>query len=199
MKHTVVMAFGRMNPPTAGHSKLIDKVHEVAKKHDADHEVILSHSRDKRKNPLTPERKLKHAKRMFPGTNISLSSKEAPTFLHHAKRLSDAGYKHLVMIAGSDRAKDYEQTLKQYNGKLDSHNFTSIKVVSAGHRDPDAEGVEGLSASKMRSFAAKNDFENFVSGLPSHMPRSHSRALYNDVRKGLKESVLEKLFSILRG
>lgn len=187
----VVFAFGRMNPPTTGHAKLVDKVHELAKKHNAHHEIVISHSNDPKKNPLSAETKLKHAKRFFPNTNISTSSKEHPSFIAHAKRLSDAGHKHLIMVAGSDRAKDYKDTLDKYNGK--EYHFKKIDVVSSGHRDPDSEGVEGMSASKMREHAKSKNFSEFRKGVPSHVSHEHAKELYNDVRKG---SQLKEYFSI---
>lgn len=186
----VVMVFGRMNPPTTGHKVLVDKVHELAKKHNAHHEVILSHSQDAEKNPLSQEAKIAHAKKYFPGTNITGSSKESPNFISHAKRLSNAGHKHLIMVAGEDRVKEYKDTLKRYNGK--EFNFDKIQVVSAGARDPDAEGVEGMSASKMRSHAKRKNFTAFRKGVPKHVSTKDAKALYGDVRRGmgLKESLM---------
>jgi hypothetical protein len=179
----VVMAFGRMNPPTTGHAVLVDKVHELAKKHGAHHEVILSHSQDSDKNPLSQEDKIKHAKRYFPNTNITGSTKENPNFISQAKRLNAAGHKHLIMVAGSDRVKEYKDTLNRYNGK--EFNFNKIDVVSAGHRDPDAEGISGMSASKMREHAKNKNFKEFRGGIPSHVSDSHAKELYHDVRKGM--------------
>ena len=159
-KKPVVMAFGRMNPPTTGHEKLVNRVHQLAKDYGADHRVIISHSTDTKKNPLNPQTKLKHARRFFPNTNIETSSKETPTFLQHAAMLHQQGYDHLIMVAGSDRVPEYEQKLKQYNGtaKGSLFNFKKIEVKSAGQRDPDAEGAEGMSASKMREHAQNNNF-----------------------------------------
>jgi len=179
----VVMAFGRMNPPTTGHAVLVNKVHELAKKHNAHHEVILSHSQDKKKNPLSQEQKVKHAKRYFPNTNITGSSKEHPNFLAHAQRLSQAGHDHLIMVAGQDRVKEFHDTLHKYNGK-DFH-FKKIDVVSAGERDPDAEGAEGMSASKMREHAKNNNFDEFRKGVPDHISNQHAKELFHDVRKGM--------------
>ena len=177
----VVMAFGRMNPPTTGHAKLVDKVHELAKEHNAHHEVIVSHSQDKEKNPLSQEQKIKHAKRFFPHTNIVGSSKEHPSFIAHAKRLNQAGHQHLIMVAGSDRVPEYQRVLNKYNGK--EFHCKKISVVSAGHRDPDAEGTEGMSASKMRHHATSGNYSEFRKGIPSHVPEHHAKELYHDVRK----------------
>ena len=184
---TVVMAFGRMNPPTVGHQKLVNKVRELADRHNAHHEVIVSHSQDAQKNPLSQEQKLKHAKRYFPGTNIVGSSKEHPNFLAHAQRLHQAGNEHLVMVAGQDRVKEFHDTLKRYNGTHPGalFNFKKISVVSAGARDPDAEGVEGMSASKMREHAKNNNFDEFRKGVPGHVSDEHAKELFHDTRKGM--------------
>ena len=187
-----VMAFGRMNPPTTGHGKLVDKVKEVAKKVGGSHHVILSHSQDKEKNPLSAEDKIKHAKRFFPNTNLSVSDKEHPTFLQHAAKLHKQGVTHLHMVAGSDRVPEYKKKLAQYNGTHEGalYNFKKITVHSAGERDPDAEGTEGMSASKMRGHAEKGNFKEFKKGIPSHVEPHHAKELYHDVRKhmGIKES-----------
>jgi hypothetical protein len=188
-----VLAFGRMNPPTTGHGKLVDKVKDVAKENNASHHVVLSHSQDKAKNPLSAEAKLKHAKRFFPNTNLSVSNKEHPTFLHHAAKLHKQGVTHLHMIAGSDRVDEYKKKLSQYNGthKDALYNFKKITVHSAGQRDPDAEGTEGMSASKMRGHASGGNFKEFKKGVPKHVPEHHAKELYNDVRHhmGVKEDL----------
>ena len=187
-----VLAFGRMNPPTTGHMKLVNKVKEIAEKVGGSHHVVLSHSQDSKKNPLSPSDKLKHAKRFFPDTNLSVSDKEHPNFLKQAQKLHKQGVTHLHMVAGSDRTKEYEKTLHKYNGTHEGalFNFKKVKVHSAGQRDPDAEGVTGMSASKMRDHAKNGNFENFLKGVPSHVSQAHAHELYKDVRKHmeLKES-----------
>jgi predicted kinase len=180
-----VMAFGRMNPPTSGHEKLVNKVKEIADKHSAPHHIVLSHSQDATKNPLSAKQKVKHASRAFPGTNIEAASKEMPTFFHHAKRLYDAGRRHLIMVAGSDRVKEYHDLLHKYNGKKGHFNFDKIEVKSAGERDPDAEGTSGMSATKMREHARNGNFTEFRKGLPSQMKDHHALELYHDTRKGM--------------
>lgn len=188
-----VMAFGRMNPPTTGHAALVDKMHEVAKQHKASHVLVASHTQDKKKNPLSGEEKVKHLKRYFPDTHIELASKEHPTFLQHAAKLHKQGVTHLHMIAGSDRVKEYHEKLHQYNGTGEGklYNFKHITVHSAGHRDPDAEGTEGMSASKMREHAASNNYKEFKKGIPKHVSGEHAKELFHDTRKGmqLKEDV----------
>ena len=183
----VVMAFGRMNPPTTGHEKLVNHVQQIANDYKAPHHIIISHSSDAKKNPLDVRSKLKHARRFFPGANIENSSKEMPTFLQHAARLHAMGHDHLIMVAGSDRIPEYEKKLQQYNGthKGALYNFKKIEVKSAGHRDPDAEGAEGMSASKMREHAKNNSFGEFRQGIPSHVPERHAKELFRDVRSGM--------------
>lgn len=197
----VVMAFGRMNPPTTGHEKLVDRVKQIAKDYKAPHHIIISHSNDAKKNPLDVKSKLKHAKRFFPDTNIETSSKEQPTFLQHAARLHQMGHDHLIMVAGSDRVNEYAEKLKQYNGTAQGSlfNFKKIEVKSAGQRDPDAEGAEGMSASKMRDHAKSGDFNSFRQGVPSHVPEKHARELFRDVRKGMgiNEEVNRGLFKAI--
>lgn len=187
-KHAV-LAFGRMNPPTTGHAKLVDKVHAVAKEHKASHHVVLSHSQDAKKNPLSQEDKVKHAKRFFPGTNVTSASKDAPTIFHHAAKLHKAGVKHLHVVGGADRVKEFHDTLHKYNGHFDKHgngyHFKSITVHSAGARDPKAKGTEGMSASKMREHAHSGNFKEFKKGVPSHVKPEHAKELYHDVRKGM--------------
>jgi hypothetical protein len=187
-KHAV-LAFGRMNPPTVGHAKLVDKVKDIANEVGGTHHVVISHSQDAKKNPLSAQDKVKHAKRFFPDTNISTSDKEHPNFLSQASKLHKAGVTHLHMVAGSDRTGEYHKILNQYNGVKGVHghfNFKDIKVHSAGERDPDAEGVSGMSASKMRGHAEKGNFKEFKKGIPSHVQPEHAKELYNDVRKGMQ-------------
>lgn len=188
-----VFAFGRMNPPTIGHAALVDKVKDVAAANNADHSIVLSHSHDSKKNPLTPEQKLKHARRFFPGAKIDVATREEPTFIHHLRKLHKQGVTHLTMVAGSDRTEEYKKLLDKYNGPGKEFNFKKINVVSAGQRDPDAEGVSGMSASKMRSHAAERNFSEFKKGIPSHVHPEHAKELYNDVRKGMTSNIKEDM------
>jgi predicted kinase len=184
----VVMAFGRMNPPTTGHLKLIDKVKSTATRLGAKHTVIVSHSQDAKKNPLSGDQKVKHLQRYSPGTHFDTSSKESPTIMHHAAKLHAAGHDHLHVIAGSDRVKEMHDLLHKYNGVEGKHgyyNFKKITVHSAGHRDPDAEGAEGMSGTKMRDHAKNNDFSSFRQGVPSHVSDKHAKEIMHDVRKGM--------------
>ena len=183
-----VLAYGRMNPPTVGHQQVVDKVHEVAAKHSAEHRLVLSHSQDSKKNPLPIDKKVEHAKNAFPGTNIVAASKESPTIMHHAAEMHKSGVKHLHVVAGSDRIPEYKKLLNAYNGKEGKHghyNFKSITLHSAGERDPDSEGVSGVSGTKMREFASSGDKKSFHSNLPTKMKPEHKEALYKDLRKSM--------------
>lgn len=178
----VVLTYGRMNPPTIGHEKLINKVKQHAKEHNADHLIVASHSQDAKKNPLTADQKLHHLHRAFPGTNIQVSNKEHPSFIHQLKKLSGK-YDHVHLVVGSDRVPEFEKVANKYNGK--EYHFKKIHVVSAGHRDPDAEGTEGMSASKMREHVKNNDYNSFKKGIPSKMSDSHSKRMFHDIRSGM--------------
>ena len=184
-----VMTYGRMNPPTSGHMKVIDKVHDVAAKHAAGHSVITSHSQDKKKNPLSSEQKMKHLKRFSPQTNFNASSPEHPTILHHAANLHKKGITHLHVVVGSDRKKEIHGLLHKYNNKESKHghyHFKKITVHSAGSRDPDAEGTSGVSGTKQREHAAKGNFAKFRKGVPGHVTDAHAQELMHDVHHGSK-------------
>lgn len=183
-----VLAFGRMNPPTSGHLKLIDRVRHIADQEGASHNVVVSHSQDSKKNPLSGDQKVKHLRRYSPGTRFVSSSSQLPTILHHAARLHAQGHDHLIVVAGSDRVKEMHDLLHKYNGVKGRHghyNFKKIEVRSAGHRDPDAEGTEGMSGTKMRQHARNQDFSSFRQGVPHHVSDEHARDLMQDVRQGM--------------
>jgi len=182
-----VLAFGRMNPPTAGHEEVVKKMHAVAKEHGAEHHLVLSGSHDAKKNPLSPEQKVKHAKNAFPGTNVSAAAK-GETPLHAAAKLHAAGVQHLHVIAGSDRQQSTHDLLHKYNGVKSTHGhykFKSITVHSSGDRDPDAEGTTGVSGTKMRQHASEGNKKEFHKNLPSKMKPEHKDALYHDLRSSM--------------
>lgn len=179
-----VISFGRMNPMTSGHEKLVDAVVATAKKFGGDPLVYLSHSQDKKKNPLSYKDKISFAKKAFGKTITTSKSKN---ILQVAGEL-EGRYKDLIVVVGSDRVSEFDSLLNKYNGK--EYTFDSIKVISAGERDPDAEGVEGMSASKMRKVAAEGDFDAFVSGLPKKLKGS-AKKVFDAVTKGLNESLEE--------
>ena len=174
-----VLTFGRFNPPTVGHSKLVDKIKEVARKSNATPMVFLSHSNDAKKNPLSYDDKVMIAQKAF-GNVVKKSNSK--TLIDVLKNLSGK-YDNIILVVGQDRVKEFENLLNKYNGK--DYKFDSIQVVSAGDRDPDADDVTGISASKMRTFALNNDFENFVKGLPSKL-KSLADDIFDMVRVGMQ-------------
>ena len=186
-KHAV-MTFGRMNPPTTGHLKVIDKVKDVAHNVGGSHHIMVSHSQDTKKNPLSGEQKVKHLKRYSPGTNVESSSKEEPSIFHHAAKLYKKGVTHLHVVVGSDRVKEFRDSVNKYNGISGKHGhykFHKITVHSAGQRDPDAEGSEGMSGTKMREHAKNKNFGEFRKGVPAHVSDTHTKELMHDTRKGM--------------
>jgi hypothetical protein len=191
----MVFTFGRMNPPTAGHSKLIDAVHSHAKNIGADHRVVVSHSQDKNKNPLHAHHKLDYLNHIHPTTKIEQSSKEHPHFLAHLKKIHQEGYKHVTMVVGSDRVEQFKDLIHKYNGPDGEYHFDKIHIKSAGARDPDAEGVEGISGTKMRAHAGNNDLESFKAGLHTDHSHDHAKKLFSAVRKGMGLQEEEKRLS----
>lgn len=184
-----VTSFTRMNPPHDGHMELIKKVHSVAGELKADHSVVVSHSQDSKKNPLSSAQKIKHLRRFSPKTNVTASSTEHPTILHHLAALHKKGVTHLHLVAGSDRHAEMHKLVNSYNGKKSPHghyNFKSINVHSSGERDPDSAGTTGASATKQREHAASGNFKEFRKGVPSHVSDKHAQDLMNDVHKGMQ-------------
>jgi len=184
---TVYFTFGRMNPPTIGHEKLLNTLALKAGKNP--YRVFVSQTQDKKKNPLSYKDKVKVIRKMFPkhARNIMLNAK-VKTAMDAASELYNEGYVNLVMVVGSDRVTEFETLLKKYNGQKGRHgfyNFNKITVISAGERDPDAEGVEGMSASKMRSAASSGDFTQFSQGIPRNVSNADTKSIYNMVRTGM--------------
>jgi nicotinamide mononucleotide adenylyltransferase len=203
----VVTSFGRMNPPThAGHGAVVGKVSELSKEMKAPSVIALSRSQDPEKNPLSPEQKIKHAKRMFPDANIMLADEDAKTVIAHIKKLNQKGHNHLVLVVGSDRVAEMQKLLEKYNGS--EFNFKKIDVVSAGQRDMDSDVEEpdekpakdetpeqkkareekkrrGMSATKMRGHAISGRFGEFKAGMHPDVHDEHAREMYQDVRQGM--------------
>ena len=176
---TVVVTFGRFNPPTVGHQHLVNGVRQLAQKLRADHAIFPSQSQDPKKNPLEFSEKADFLQRLFPQANIIKNSR-VKTVLDAAFVLSKK-FDNFVLVVGSDRVDEFKKLLNQYNG--DEYTFNKIAVVSAGERDPDAEGVAGMSASKLRGFAIKNDFKSFAKGIPGK--QDLAKEIYNAVRGGM--------------
>tara|TARA_Y100000310_G_C20596566_1_gene770828 strand:- start:384 stop:1280 length:897 start_codon:yes stop_codon:yes gene_type:complete len=184
---TAVFSFGRFNPPTIGHEKLIKKVESVASNNDADFYIYPSWSQSTDKDPLPHKVKFGHMKKAFPKyvENI-ISNKKCKSAIHVLTKLYDAGYDKVMMVVGSDRISEFDRLLNKYNGKKAVHGFyefsDGVEIVSAGERDPDAQGVEGMSASKLRKVAVDGDFDSFKTGIPN-MSDSDKKKMYDDLRK----------------
>ena len=192
---TAVFTFGRFNPPTTGHEKLMEAVAKQAKKNSAPYYIFASHSENAKKDPLPYAKKLAYMKKMFPKHARSLVVDKARNVFEIAVTLHNKGHKSIIMVVGSDRVSEFDALLNKYNGTEARHGyygFDNIEVVSAGERDPDAEGVTGMSASKMRAAAVANDFDQFKLGLPSTFKQGMS--LFKDVRKymGVRESFVPR-------
>jgi len=191
---TCVFTFGRFNPPTTGHEKLLDKLKaETGKNPGAPYYVFASHSENVKKDPLPYTKKVAYMKKMFPKHARNIVVDKARNVFEVAVSLYNKGHKSIVMVVGSDRVDEFEKLLNTYNGTDARHGyygFDNIEVVSAGERDPDAEGVTGMSASKMRAAAGADDFDSFKQGLPSTFKNGMS--LFKDVRKhmGIRESFI---------
>lgn len=173
---TAVFAFGRMNPPTAGHKK----IGEVIKAQPGDPFIFITHTQNAKTDPLSFSQKLTFAQKMFP--MIKVGDKAVRTWVQAMQKLEQMGYTDIIYVAGSDRVNQFNELLNKYNGR--DYNFNSIKVVSAGERDPDAQGLEGMSASKMRDLAARGDKRTFINAVPID-PKT-AEEMYNQVRTGLQ-------------
>ena len=185
---TVVFSFGRLNPPTVGHQKLLQKIVQTAKRMSGQPMMFVSYSQDAKKNPLTAKQKIAYIKKMFPKEARELKLQDDSS-LRNAMDIAtklNGNYDNLVMVVGSDRVKDFKTLLNKYNGVESKHGFykyDNIQIVSAGERDPDAEGVAGMSASKMRAAAASGDYESFSLGVPHTF--KDGEKLYKDIRLGM--------------
>ena len=183
---SIVFTFGRFNPPTIGHGKLLDKMNSVR----ADvKRVYLSKSEDSDKNPLKFRQKIALMKRMFPRYANQIVTSNSNQIFEIATELYRQNFTEIFMVVGSDRVREFETTLNKYNNVRARHgyyNFDNINVLSAGERDPDAEGATGMSASKMRAAAKTNNFTKFKQGLPSSFARTKdAEDMFKQVRKGM--------------
>jgi len=191
--------WGRANPPHAGHEQAANVVRDVARRTGGTGDMTLTRSQDAKKNPLTPEQKLKHAKRAFPNVNVNIADEQHPTILHHLSKLHNQGITNLHMVSGSDRIPEYQKLIDKYNGVKGDHgyfNFKKVQFHSAGERDPDAEGTAGVSASSQRLHAQNGNFKGFSTGSSSKMKPQHVKELYNDVRSAQSKLPIKKAKNI---
>lgn len=186
-KKTAVFSFGRMTPPTIGHQKLIDKVISVAKKNKADAYIFTSQSFDNKKNPIPFKDKTKFLQKMAKGAKVSTDT-SVKTIFDAAYALDSMKYDKVILVVGDDRVQEFKKTIGTYVGHKDPSKALNFEfsVESAGRRDPNAKGVEGMSGTKMREAATAGDVETFKSGLSDKLSDADKTKLYNIVRKNLK-------------
>jgi hypothetical protein len=179
---TLTVVFGRFNPPTVGHEKLLKSADKVAA--GGDLKIYPSRTQDPKKNPLDPDMKISFMKKMFPDYEENIiNDDEMKSIFNVLIAASEEGYENVNIVVGSDRQAEFENLAQKYNGDL--YDFDSIRVVSAGVRDADAEGVEGMSASKMRKAVVDDDFESFRKGTPKTLDDGDARSLFDAVRQGM--------------
>lgn len=179
---SISITFGRFNPPTTGHEALLNKVKAASK--GGEYRIYPSRSQDPQKNPLDPGTKIKFMKQAYPDhSNAIQSSEDMRTIFDVLTALDGEGYSSVNLVVGGDRVSEFNSLATKYNGDL--YNFDDIKVSSAGDRDPDAEGVEGMSASKLRKAAMDDDYDTFVSGIPEKLGRKGKQELYNTLRQAM--------------
>ena len=182
-KGTLTIAFGRFNPPTTGHEKLLDTV--AANSDDGDYIIIPSRSQDKKKNPLDADTKVSVMRQMFPKHSERIvNDPQNRTIFDVLKKAHMDGYAGVRIIGGGDRVAEFEKLSGNYNGKL--YQFDNLEVLSAGDRDPDGDDVSGMSASKQRKAAAEGDFTTFRKGVPSSMNAKQAKDLYNSIRAAME-------------
>ena len=179
---TLTVAFGRFNPPTVGHEKLLKAARKASQ--GGDLKIYPSRTQDPKKNPLDPDMKISYMKKMFPEFEENIiNDDEMKSIFNVLVTAAEEGYANVNIIVGSDRQSEFENLAQKYNGDL--YNFDLIRVISAGVRDADAEGVEGMSASKMRKAVIDNDFKSFRRGTPKTLDDGDTQALFDAVRQGM--------------
>jgi hypothetical protein len=179
---TLTVAFGRFNPPTVGHEKLLKAARKAAT--GGDLKIYPSRTQDPKKNPLDPDMKISFMKKMFPDFEENIiNDAEMKSIFNVLIAANEAGYANVNIVVGSDRQAEFENLAQKYNGDL--YEFDLINVISAGMRDADAEGVSGMSASKMRKAVMDDDFDSFRRGTPKTLDDGDTRALFDAVRQGM--------------
>ena len=181
-KGVLTVAFGRVNPPTTGHEKLLDTV--ASSSDDGDYVIVPSRSQDKKKNPLDADQKVAVMRQMFPNHSERIvNDAQNRTIFDVLKKAHMDGYAGVRIVGGADRQKEFDKLVNNYNGL--HYDFDKVEVRSAGDRDPDAEDITGMSASKQRKYAAENDFENFLKGVPTAMNKKVAKELFKNIRAGM--------------
>ena len=199
-KGTLTLAFGRFNPPHAGHLQLMDIAAQSAAQsaelgNGDDYIIVPSRSQDPKKNPLDADTKISMMRQMFPQHSERIVNDGANrTIFDVLKKAHNDGYTNVRIVAGQDRVKEFDKLSQNYNGQL--YQFDNMEVVSSGERDPDAEGMEGLSSSRMRLAAAEGDFKTFRSGLPEDTPRKMAMSLFDTVRQTMNVQEMKEFWNI---
>ena len=182
-KGAVSITFGRFNPPTVGHEKLIERVAQSSS--GGEYKIYPSRSQDPKKNPIDPETKVHYMRQMYPDhAHAIVNNEEYKTIFDVLKALYNEGYSEVNIVVGGDRVAEFDNLANKYNGKL--YEFAEINVVSAGDRDPDSDGVEGMSASKMRKAAVEGDFDTFDQGIPEGLSKKDRDTLYLLLRQAMQ-------------
>ena len=190
-RSVAVFAFGRFNPPTIGHQKLLSKVLDTATELNGKGYVFLSQKQNNKTDPLTFKEKQDYIQMFYP--NLAVGDAAVKTIVQALQKIQAEGRTRIVMIAGSDRVKEFEQLLNKYNGKPDKagnelYKFDKIDVISAGERDPDQEGAAGASASKARDLANRGQEQEFIRII---MGGNTGKKLYNILQDRLSEQIDE--------
>jgi len=194
-KGTLTLAFGRFNPPHAGHQQLMDIAAASAEEQDSDYIIVPSRSNDKKKNPLDADTKISMMRQMFPQHSERIVNDTGNrTIFDVLKKAHNDGYANVRIVAGDDRVKEFDKLSQNYNGTL--YDFEGLEVISSGERDPDSDGVEGLSSSRMRLAAMEGDFKTFRSGLPEGVPRKQAIVLFDTVRQGMGVDEVKECWNI---
>ena len=194
-KGTLTLAFGRFNPPHAGHQQLMDVAAQSAEAEESDYIIVPSRSQDAKKNPLDADTKVSIMRSMFPQHSERIVNDGANrTIFDVLKKAHNDGYANVRIVAGQDRVKEFDKLSQNYNGQL--YQFDNMEVVSSGDRDPDAEGMEGLSSSRMRLAAAEGDFKTFRAGLPEGVPRKSAMELFDTVRQTMNVKEMKEFWNI---
>ena len=194
-KGTLTLAFGRFNPPHAGHQQLMDIAAASAEEQDSDYIIVPSRSNDKKKNPLDADTKISIMRQMFPQHSERIVNDTGNrTIFDVLKKAHNDGYANVRIVAGDDRVKEFDKLSQNYNGTL--YDFEGLEVISSGERDPDSDGVEGLSSSRMRLAAMEGDFKTFRSGLPEDVPRKQAIVLFDTVRQGMGVDEVKECWNI---
>ena len=194
-KGTLTLAFGRFNPPHAGHQQLMDIAAQSAEAEESDYIIVPSRSQDPKKNPLDADTKVSVMRQMFPQHSERIINDGANrTIFDVLKKAHNDGYANVRIVAGQDRVKEFDKLSQNYNGQL--YQFDAMEVISSGDRDPDAEGMEGLSSSRMRLAAAEGDFKTFRAGLPEGIPRKSAMELFDTVRQTMNVKEMKEFWNI---